>query len=125
VSPRQTVALQCLWAAVGDGAPLLSYPVLGDGNLRGFASRYTDRTLAVLHAEYRVRLGRRWGLAGFAGLGDVAPRPRRLSLREASFGGGVGLRYLLVPQTGLNLRLDLGLGTGGNSSLAIIPREAF
>ena len=125
ISGQHTLALQLLARAVTGGAPIFSYPILGENNLRGFASRYRDRSLLVLHGEYRVRFRNRFGFGLFAGLGDVANELGDLSLSEPKLGAGIGLRYLLVPAAQLYLRVDFALGSGGNSSFVFVPREAF
>ena len=125
LSDNRTVAVQALLNSVSKHAPILSYPTLGDNNLRGFASRYTDRALFVLHAGYRHRFQNRWGLALFAGVGDVAPTVSDLSPNNLKFGAGIGVRFMLIPDARLNLRFDLGFGSGGNASSEFIPGEAF
>jgi outer membrane protein assembly factor BamA len=125
LAERKTLAVQALLSGVTSGAPVLSYPALGDNNLRGFASRYADRALAVLHAGYRHRFANRWGFVVFAGVGDVAPTVSDLSLNQLEFGAGFGIRFMLIEDARLNLRLDFGFGTGGNSSSDFIPGEAF
>ncbi len=125
LAERRTLAVQVLLNSVSRGAPFQSYPELGDNNLRGFASRYVDRSMLVLHAGYRHRFSNRWGFALFAGVGDVAPEVSDLRLSEVKFGAGLGIRFLLIPDARLNLRFDLGFGTGGNTSSEFLPGEAF
>ena len=108
--------------------PFDALPSLGgDEELRGYpGGRYRDRSRLLAQVEVRrpVLLGR-LGLALFAGAGDVAPALGRLAPGQARLGGGGGLRYLYDPASGLTLRLDYGVGEGGESSVAITLGEAF
>lgn len=81
--------------------------------------------MLIAHVGYRHRFKNRWGFALFAGVGDVAPSVSDLSLKEMRLSAGFGIRFLLIPDARLNLRLDFGFGTGGNTSSEFIPGEAF
>lgn len=118
-------AVQGYLQVITGKAPLQLYPVLGNDNLRGYYSRYTDRSLLLFQAEYRLPLWKRFGLALFAGAGDVADELIHQNPQEFKIGAGLGLRYLLIAQTGLNLRVDIGFGAGRNSSFDVFPGEAF
>jgi outer membrane protein assembly factor BamA len=79
--------------------------------LRGYAgNRFLDKHIAVFQAEYRLPLIWRFGLVGFAGFGQTAGTYRDVSFKKIKPAGGIGLRFAVVPQQQINLRVDLGVG---------------
>ena len=98
----------------------------GDQIMRGhYDGRFRDKAMLAAQMEYRLPLGRkswiderekmpfweRWGLVGFAGLGNVAPGLSELSLDHFKSSLGFGLRYAAIPDERLNIRVDFGFGT--------------
>ena len=122
---RGVMAFQGTWTQVTDRAPVLLYPVLGDDRLRGFAARYWDKNLLTLQMEYRKMIWGNFGLALFAGVGDVSDRIGNFQLHTMKFGFGFGLRYMVLPEAKINLRIDFGIGTYDNSSLTFMAGDAF
>jgi len=99
----------------------------GDVLLRGYyQGRFRDRYLMAVEAEYRAPLWWRIGAVGFAGVGQVAGGRNELSFGRFKASAGGGLRFLLDPKAGLNIRVDYGwaidVGTGG---LYVNIGEAF
>jgi hypothetical protein len=91
----------------GDEVPHFMMPTLGDGeHLRGFANqRFADRHRVLVQGEYRYRLNERVHLAGFADLGQVAPRLGDVSLGDLHAGYGIGARVQTTE--GAGLRADI------------------
>ena len=118
-------AMQGTFTRVAGNAPIQAYPVLGDDRLRGFSARYRDKNMVTLQAEYRLGLWEDFGVAFFAGMGDVADHFNKFNFSEFKFGAGFGIRYMILPGNKLNLRIDIGFGTHGNSSMTFLPGEAF
>jgi len=90
----------------------------GEVLLRGYyQGRFRDQVLVAAQAEYRLHVVWRIGLAGFAETGRVAPRLGDLSFNGLKTSMGGGLRFLLAPSEGVNIRADYGWGfavkTGG------------
>lgn len=116
---RHVLALRALGDARSGTPPFDLLPQLGgDVLLRGYyQGRFRDETLVAFQAEYRLPVVWRIGLVGFGEAGQVAPRVGDLALHgfKASLGGG--LRFLLAPREGVNIRADYGYGfdvkTGG------------
>jgi len=119
------LGFQGTWTQVTSGAPILSYPVLGDDRLRGFAARYWDQNLLTLQMEYRQMFWGNLGFVLFAGMGDVSDRINHFQMKTMKFGVGFGLRYMVLPDAKFNLRVDFGIGTYDNSSLTFLVGEAF
>jgi len=93
--------------------------------MRGYyEGRYRDHDLIVVQSEYRLPLWRRFGLVGFAGLGDVAGKMSRFRSREVKTSAGFGLRYMLIPEEKMNLRFDFGFGKD-TSGFYVTITEAF
>jgi hypothetical protein len=110
--PSSVLALRILGESVRGTVPFDVLPQLGgDELLRGYyRGRYRDQNLLAAQAEVRSEVWWRFGLVGFAALGQVAPSPSRLRLdgMKASLGGG--LRFALNKAEGLNLRADYAWG---------------
>jgi len=111
IGERHAVALQFVGEYAGDHAPLPLQPRLGGSTLRGFyEGRYIDNVLLAGQAEWRFPIAGRWQGAAFAGAGDVFPRLSEASSEHLKYGVGGGLRYVLVPDAGIHLRLDFARG---------------
>ncbi len=121
VSPvqRHVLAIRALGQAMSGTVPFDVLPQLGgDALLRGyFQGRFRDRHLLAGQLEYRAPVWWRIGLVGFVAGGQVASALDEFSWRGFKGAAGGGLRFLLDPQSGLNIRADYGwafdLGTGG------------
>ena len=100
---------------------------IGGYNLmRGYyEGRYRDKDMIVFQLEYRIMpLWWRFGLVGFAGLGDVSDKIGNFELRNFKYAVGGGMRFLLNCDEKLNLRLDIGYGKG-SSGIYMTIGEAF
>lgn len=76
-------------------------------NLRGFsATDYLGKISASGQAEARWRLGKRWGMVGFAGAGKVGNSFSGLDDRDLVPSYGVGLRFMVLKAKRVNMRLD-------------------
>jgi len=127
VSANLVLAGQFLGTHLAGEAPFFLLPRLGGENgLRGYrGGLYLDRTRVLARWELRRRrVWGRLGAVGFAGIGDVAPDPARLTLSGQLWTAGLGLRYLLDEQERVNLRVDLGWGNG-DSGFYLSLGEAF
>jgi outer membrane protein assembly factor BamA len=125
---HQVLAVRAVGEARTGTPPFDLLPQLGgDVLLRGYyQGRFRDRVLVAFQTEYRLSVLWRIGLVAFAEAGQVAPRvgDLRVDAFKASLGGG--LRLLLSPKEGLNIRADYGYGLdvkAGGFYLAI--GEAF
>lgn len=106
---RHVLALQGYLEVRSGDVPFYDMGKLGgDQLLRGhFYGRYRDRQLWVTQAEYRMPLVWRFGVVGFAGLGDVAHDLEEFRADEAKYGVGGGLRFAPDEDASVNIRLDL------------------
>ncbi len=93
--------------------------------LRGYyQSRFEDRYLVAFQMEYRMPLFWRFGLAGFVGCGEVAHEFKNISLKELKPSTGFGIRFALIPEQKVNLRIDFGFGKD-DSSFDVTITELF
>jgi outer membrane protein assembly factor BamA len=98
----------------------------GEDGLRGYyLGRYRDKDMIYVQAEYRwVPVVWRLGLAGFAGLGEVADRLGGFRLGALKYSYGLGLRFVFSSAQRLNLRLDYAFGDD-SSGVYFTAAEAF
>ncbi len=126
VARTHVLALQALGIATSGEPPFDLYPQLGgESLLRGyFQGRYRDRSLLAFQGEYRFPVIWRFGAAGFAGIGQVAPDFGGFGFDRFWVAGGAGLRFLLARKQGLNIRADFAFGEG-SSGFYLSVGEAF
>ena len=111
---RQVLAAQVL-TTVASGAPAFyDRPGLGGPNvLRGYyEGRYRDRARLVGQVEHRFPLYKRLSGAAFLGAGQAIGDLADLRLDAFHVAGGAGVRWLVSPADGVNLRVDIGAGNG-------------
>ncbi len=84
--------------------------------LRGyFPPRVLDKNVVAVQTEYRLPIVGRFGAVVFAGFGEVANHLGQFSLAEIKPSVGLGIRFALIPEQKLNLRMDMGIGKGDGS----------
>lgn len=94
--------------------------------MRGiYEARYRDRQFSTFQAEIRQKLFWRFDVAGFLGVGQVGYKLSDYELDGTKFAGGGGLRFRFNRRDRLNIRLDYGVGSGGNSGIIFAVGEAF
>jgi outer membrane protein assembly factor BamA len=124
ISERHIIAMQSVISFSTGNPPFQLLDQLG-AILRGYyQSRFEDRNLVAFQAEYRMPLWWRFGLAGFAGCGEVAHEIKNISLQELKTSTGFGIRFALIPEQKVNLRIDFGFGKD-DSSFDITINELF
>ena len=126
VRRNDVVAMQ-LYGYFSQGeTPFIELATLGgDMIMRGYyEGRYRDNNLLAAQAEYRWHIWKNLGAVGFVGMGDVARRFGDFSLTDIKPSVGAGLRYALIPEENLNIRLDFAVGQG-TSNFYINIAEAF
>jgi len=106
--------------------PFRQMPLLGGQFLmRGiYQGRFRDKNMITVQSEYRLPLRKRFGLTGFLSAGEVAPQIDRFALKEFKYSYGMGLRFMLNPKEGVNLRMDFGFSKD-DSGIYLSIGEAF
>lgn len=94
--------------------------------MRGiYEARYRDRQFSTFQAEIRQKLFWRFDVAGFLGVGQVGYKISDYTFDGTKIAGGVGARFRFNRRDRLNIRLDYGVGSGGNSGVIFAVGEAF
>ena len=112
----------------GDEVPFYKLQkVGGDSRLRGIenSNLYLDKQSFWVQAEYRRKLFWRLGGVAFVGFGDVAPGLDAFSFNELKYVAGLGGRFQAMKDEKLNIRLDAGVGRGGQYAFYLSFKEAF
>lgn len=129
VCEGNTVAFQGLFTYTKDDAPFQKLTDLGS-KMRGYNSgRFIDDHRLILRSEYRLfpwKSGKqsRVGFAGFVECGQVASSMKEIRFTELKCSGGIGLRFMLIPDEKFTLRIDYAIGKN-STDLIIISQEAF
>ncbi len=129
VRPGHTLALQVRGRFGNGDVPYGEMSQLGTPfDLRGYLwGEYRDKSMFFAIAEYRHTFYRRngrpsaHGLVGWVATGSVANSPAAFSYWLPN--GGVGYRLQVQPR--MNLRLDFGIGVGGQHGFYFNFNEAF
>jgi outer membrane protein assembly factor BamA len=115
LSPRQVLAFRVFGCVTSGHVPFYDLCLLGMHNdVRGYKTgQYRDRLMLTTQAEYRLQLPKRFGLAAFFGVGEVAPDLGAFNNDNLKPGGGAGIRYTLAKKNHVNLRVDYAVGLQG------------
>jgi outer membrane protein assembly factor BamA len=115
ISPRQVLAFRVFGCANAGHVPFYDLCMLGMHNdIRGYKTgRYRDKLMFTTQAEYRLALPKRFGLAAFFGVGEVAPELGAFNNDNLKPAGGAGIRFTLAKKNHVNLRVDYAAGLQG------------
>mgnify|MGYP005853922275 FL=1 len=124
---RHVLAFNTVFNFNAGGTPFMSLATVGNTDiLRGYSTnRFRDQNFIGTQAEYRMPLWWRFGLVGFAGVGDVFERLGDVQRDTFKYSVGGGLRFAVNKKERMNIRLDYGFGRDDNRSLYISLTEAF
>lgn len=116
--------------AIGDkDMPFYEYWELGN-RLRAYDSkRFIDKVRIASRVETRVfpwsgDFTQRLGFVLFAETGQVSPEVKEINLKDWHWSAGGGLRFTILPEEKLNLRMDLGIGDD-SVNFMVNAREVF
>ncbi|HKG08404.1 MAG TPA: hypothetical protein VKB19_18195 [Pedobacter sp.] len=112
LSSRFVLGINALYHTVqGSNTPFYLLPQMGnDEMMRGYyTGRYRDKNLLAGQTELRYRYNNRFGVAAFAGAGQVFGNGD-LGFRHFKPSYGAGGRYFFDPEKGLSVRVDYGIG---------------
>ena len=113
LSKNQVLAYNFFGCFTGGEPPFYGNCIYGANNeLRGYtAGQYIDRHMFATQLEYRLVLPKRFGLAGFAGVGEVVPGASQFFRVDNLLPDvGAGPRYELSKKYHVNLRADVAKG---------------
>jgi hypothetical protein len=136
-APHQVLAFQLTGTFTDGQTHFRNLGILGSSTMmRGYyAGRYKDNHALALQAEYRFPVWGRFGGVTFASAGRVSDRVQNFSFDKLKYALGAGLRFALIKNEKLNLRLDYGLGFNddnnqntfklNSTNLYVLISEAF
>jgi hypothetical protein len=113
LAKNQVLAYDLYICDTGGQPPFYANCIYGTASeLRGYtAGRYIDRHMYATQLEYRLSLPKRFGLAGFAGVGEVVPGASQIFRSNQLLPAvGGGPRFVLSPKYHVNLRTDFARG---------------
>lgn len=97
----------------------------GFSMMRGYyLGRHRDKNYVALQAEYRVPIYKFFGMAFFGSTGMVAPQLELITPAQFKLAGGAGLRFQVDKKERVNIRFDMGFGSGQTGYYLTIG-EAF
>ena len=123
-STRVLAGLVVAQVATGD-VPFDDQAVLGYDNMRGYTNgEHRGDQVYALEGEFRWNFYRRLGLAAFGGVGWAVDKFSEFSLSDALPAAGFGLRFMMVPEYRINVRVDYARGKDDEGFYFMIG-EAF
>lgn len=103
-----SAAFRAKGCRVGEDAPFFDVCAI---DLRGYSNgRFRDRASWSVEAEWRQKLGRRFGAVLFVGAGGTGEDFGDAASSDLLPAVGLGLRYLVAEDYGINLRVDAAIG---------------
>ncbi|MEH0155488.1 BamA/TamA family outer membrane protein [Limibacter armeniacum] len=99
------------YTGLGD-VPFEGQKVVGRNDIRGYSEgRYRGNQVYTTQAEYRQKIKGKWGGVAFFGLAMAYDKESEDDNWSPLLpGGGVGIRYLMIPDRNINAGLDVGVG---------------
>ena len=108
LSPQWVLGLRLEGSAVDGLPPFYAFPYV---TLRGIpALRYQSKRVGMAEVELRWNFLPRWAVLGFAGTGGVYDDNPAFDTQDDIVSGGIGGRYLFMPDEGLWLGVDVARG---------------
>ncbi len=124
---QPVLAFQALWEYSDGDTPFFTMPQLGGKDrLRGIghSKRVVDQSIWLLRSEFRTHLWWRFGAVLFTEVGQAGDRTA-LTWKDLVSSNGLGLRFRLLPNDPLNIRIDAAWSSEGHRGLFISLKEAF
>lgn len=129
LSDKNVLGMNFVFKSMGDHSPFYEKNQLGN-EMRAYNDyRFIDNQLIALKAEFRTfpwetTWKKRLGFAAFTELGQIQKRISDVDMSDFKPAGGFGVRFALVPEEKLNLRMDFGIGKD-SVEFMFLAREAF
>ena len=127
VGDEKVVGGRLTTCATSDDTPFFDKCSIGitDG-FRGFSpTRFYDTRLFSAQAEYRQRVGQRFGFVVFGGIGWTGSSYGSLTDNGDRIAGGVGLRYRVTEQFPVDLSLDVSTNNEDEEFVYIFVGQRF
>jgi len=121
------LAFQGLWEYNDQESPFFVMPQLGGKErLRGIghAQRTVDNSVWLIRAELRTDIWWRFGGVLFSEVGQASGHPQFI-WKNNIYSNGVGLRFRILPDEPLNIRIDAAWSSEKQKGFFISLKEAF
>ena len=93
-------------------------------NLRGSsATDYLGTSSASAQFEARWQMSKRWGVVGFAGVGQIENSFSQIRDNDLIPSYGVGLRFMVLQAKRINMRLDYGRSRDSDAIYLMVGEE--
>ncbi len=103
------------------------YQIGGQTRLRGISNKYMyiDKGAYFAQCELRKHVWNRFGVTVFGGVGNTYETFSDIGDNTLKYVYGAGLRFQSDTKNSINLRVDYGRGSFGDSGIYMTMREAF
>ena len=114
IASETSIAARVLLQSADGTPPFLQMPSIGGSiNMRGIIdAQQRDRMSLLAGVEMRFPILWRFRGAAYADVGQVASNISAVALNQLWVAYGAGIRFLLVPEERISLRLDVGVARG-------------
>lgn len=111
----------------GDSPFYCLYQLGGQTRMRGISNKYMyiDKNVYYAQAELRKHIWGRFSVVTFGGLGNTYARFSEFFINQIKYVFGAGIRFQSDTKNNINVRLDYGRGSFGDSGVYVTMREAF
>jgi outer membrane protein assembly factor BamA len=102
---------------IADGdVPFEGQTVVGQDDIRGYSQgEFRNDQVYTLQGEYRWNFYRKFGMVGFFGVASAVEKAGDIFSSKILPGGGIGLRYRMIPSEKINVGVDFGVGVNDYS----------
>ncbi|MCF0191432.1 MAG: hypothetical protein HUJ96_09235 [Marinilabiliaceae bacterium] len=125
---ESVIATQLYFGCASSKTPFFLLPTFG-GTRRDRAVnhnlKYINDMTWLFQAEWRIPLFWRLGATIWGGGGNDFGCDYPQPFKDSHAMAGLGLRLKIFPKSGLNMRLDAGIGSHGDHAIYLNIREAF
>lgn len=111
----------------GDSPFYCLYQLGGQTRMRGISNKYIyiDKNAYYAQAELRKHIWGRFSVTAFGGIGNTYTRIPEIFFNQIKYVFGAGIRFQSDTKNNINVRLDYGRGSFGDSGMYVTMREAF
>ncbi len=98
--------------ALGE-VPFEAQTIVGGNVLRGYSKgEYRGDQVYSLQGEYRWSFHKKWGAVFFAGAAIPVNKNEAAAFNDLLPAGGAGIRFMMIPDIGINVGFDAAVGKG-------------
>lgn len=103
------------------------YQLGGQTRMRGISNKYMyiDKNAYFAQTELRKHIWKRFSVVAFGGVGNTYARISEMFINQIKYVFGAGIRFQSDTKNNINVRLDYGRGSFGDSGMYVTMREAF